>query len=126
MWTFDYTAHRAFVAPAAERSQIWRLFVVLILIIGVFIGAGSLIYPFIFEGLSLLNVDIDVANILSLLFSFGAVTGGVFATVFFVHRCRPDIVFGPLRNAMRHFILVSLGIYILLIALGVFPPWGFG
>ena len=66
MWTFDYTAHRAFVAPAAEKSQIWRLFLGQILIIGVFVGAGSLIYPFIFEGLSLLNVDIDVANILSL------------------------------------------------------------
>ena len=82
MWTFDYTAHRAFVAPAAEKSQIWRLFLGQILIIGVFVGAGSLIYLFIFEGLSLLNVDIDVANILSLLFSFGAVTAGVFTTVF--------------------------------------------
>ena len=126
MWTFDYTAHRAFVAPAAEKSQIWRLFLGQILIIGVFVGAGSLIYPFIFEGLSLLNVDIDVANILSLLFSFGAVTAGVFNTVFFVHGCRPDIVFGPLRRASGHFVLVSLGICILLIVLGILPPWGFG
>jgi membrane protease YdiL (CAAX protease family) len=126
MWTFDYTAHRAFVAPAAEKSQIWRLFLGQILIIGVFVGAGSLIYLFIFEGLSLLNVDIDVANILSLLFSFGAVTAGVFTTVFFVHGCRPDIVFGPLRRASGHFVLVSLGVCILLIVLGILPPWGFG
>jgi membrane protease YdiL (CAAX protease family) len=126
MWTFDYTAHRAFVAPAVDKSQIWRVFFGIILIFGVFIGAGSLVYSLVFTVLSLLNVDVAVANIISVLSSFGAFTGGVFATVFFVHRCRPHIVFGPLRNALNHFILVCLGVCIFLIVLGVLPPWVHG
>ena len=125
MWTFDYTAHRAFVAPAAEKSQIWRLIVGMILIIGVFIGLGSLIYTFIFEALTSLSVGIDVSNVLSLLFSFGAASIGVFATTYFVHNCRPDVIFGPIRAALAHFYLVALVIIFLLVALAVLPPWGF-
>ena len=125
MWTFDYTAHRAFIAPAAEKSQIWRLIVGMVLIIGVFIGLGSLIYTFVFQALTSLNVGIDVANVLSLLFSFGAASVGVFATVYFVHNCQPGVIFGPIRATLAHFYLVALAMTTLLVALAVLPPWGF-
>jgi membrane protease YdiL (CAAX protease family) len=125
MWTFDYTAHRAFVAPAAEKSQIWRLIVGMILIVGVFIGLGSLIYTLILQALTSLSVGIDVANVLSLLFSFGAASVGVFATVYFVHNCQPGVIFGPIRATLAHFYLVALAMTALLVALAVLPPWGF-
>ena len=125
MWTFDYTAHRAFIAPAAEKSQIWRLIVGMILIVGVFIGLGSLIYTLILQALTSLTVGIDVANVLSLLFSFGAASVGVFATVYFVHNCQPGVIFGPIRATLTHFYLVAFAMTALLVALAVLPPWGF-
>ena len=125
MWTFDYTAHRAFIAPAAEKSQIWRLIVGMFLIVGVFIGLGSLIYTLILQALTSLSVGIDVANVLSLLFSFGAASVGVFATVYFVHNCQPGVIFGPIRATLTHFYLVALAMTALLVALAVLPPWGF-
>jgi membrane protease YdiL (CAAX protease family) len=126
MWRFDYSAHAAFVAPAAEKAQVWRTVVGLVLIIGTLAGLGPLIYTVIFEIFNQRISDRGVAIVFAMLFSFVTATLGVFGALYFVHDRLAATVFGPWQTVIDHFTKVSVGIITLLVVVAVLPPWGYG
>lgn len=126
MWRFDYSAHEAFVAPAREKAQLWRLVIGFILVLGVFVGLSTAIYSIVFETLYALDGDREFAAVLAILFSFATVILGVFGVTYYVHDRNGGTVLGPRQLVIDHFWMVSLGIVALLIIIAVLPPWGFG
>lgn len=126
MWRFDYPRHDDFVAPAQEKSELWRTLIGVMLVIGVTIGLSPLVYGFATGFLSVLIPDTGVVEVFVLLFSFLAVTVGVFGALYLLHKRSAASVFGPRKALINHFGKVGFGVIALLAVIMVLPPWDFG
>lgn len=126
IWRFDYAAHAGFVAPAREKAQIWRTIIGFVLILGAFLSLGPAVYSFSFEAMLYLNDDQGSSHVIGVLFGFVTATIGVFGVLYFVHDRLAGTVFGSRNLVIDQFCLVSFGIIILLLVIGILPPWGYG
>ncbi len=100
MWRFDYSAQLTFIGPAMGKAQVWRTLVGFILIMGVLTGLGPLIYLAIFDVFDQWIEAQGVVEVFATLFGFGALTLGVFATLYFVHDRFAGTFFGTLNVAV--------------------------
>lgn len=126
MWRFDYPRHDDFIGPAQEKSELWRTVIGTFLIIGVIVGLTPLIYRFATGLLSVLISDAGVVGVFVLLFSFFAMTIGVFGALYLLHNRSPQTIFGPRRLLVSHFGKVCFGVVTLLVVIAILPPWGVG
>jgi membrane protease YdiL (CAAX protease family) len=126
MWHFDYPRHVDFIAPAQEKSELWRTLIGVILVIGVTIGLSPLIYAVMTGALGIFVADAGIVDVFVLLFSFLAVTVGVTGALYLLHNRPAQTVFGPLGVLINHFVRVCFGIVALLVVVTVLPPWDVG
>lgn len=135
MWNFDYKAHTQFVAPAKDKSELWRL------VLGLFLAAGlalvfSAVYGIVIGltlgayGVNELQVEHMTGStpisLLVLLSGFLVMTLAVFAVLKTLHRRPARSLFGPFHLAKSHFVAVTIAMCILLAVTLVLPPWGYG
>lgn len=129
----DYSARILHTDAAKGQSEIWRLFLGVIVMIGVYIGMAV----FYQQGLSMVSSarpsfqneliasDTPLA-MYALLLSFGMISAAVFVGVRLVHK-RPGLsVFGPMILAVPQFFRVLGILAILGVVLAVLPPYGVG
>lgn len=122
-----YTAHNAFAAPAARRSEFWRLFPgVAIIVAGYFgllvvLGAyltqtyGPLIASALIQRMARGDTP---GGMLLLLWTFAGLAAGAIAAVRIVHRRSASTLFGPApRRVLADFRAVALPVVALHLAL---------
>jgi membrane protease YdiL (CAAX protease family) len=126
MWRFDYSAHAEFVEPAIAKPELWRVILGLVLILGVIIGLGPLIYLTVLKSLSATGTDHDFAVVMGILFGFVSASLGVFGVLYFVHDRVAATVFGSMDDLKRDLFLVGLAVSGLMLVIAILPPWGFG
>lgn len=126
MWNFNYSAYDALVAPAIAKAQLWRLMVGIVLIIGVFMSVGSMVYTLIAQLLMAADGDPGFADVMGLLFAFSGLSLGVFGILYFIHDRLVTTLFGPRAQLLNHFITVCLAVSALTVVVAILPPWGFG
>ncbi len=131
---FDYSPHRHFVMPAAERCEVWRLVLGVLLTVVAVAALGQVYGSFVFgllEGLGLLmdgetlgqgNTPITVLILLS---GYGTVAIAVFGVLWILHERTIRSVFGPGRAMRTQFVMVLLGLVVLNLMIEVLPPWNY-
>lgn len=135
MWNFNYRAQAAFIAPARKNAELWRL------IVGLFIGTGISLFLFglynavivsvmMVLGVPVVDIAGDVgtttASVLVMLSGFSMFTIAVFLVVLTLHRRPIRTLFGPIGLVVPQFVRVCIGIVLLLFAVFILPPWGYG
>ncbi|WP_439141337.1 lysostaphin resistance A-like protein [Planktotalea sp.] len=132
--SFDYSAHARFVAPARERSELWRLIVGLALATAVIMLCSPLLWQFLSyvmseEGHQALYDDFETLllpqSMLVLLYSFGLVWIAVAAVVIVLHLRRPETLIGSPTIAFLQAKFVVVALLLVTAALMVLPPYGF-
>lgn len=134
LFSFDYSAHARFVAPARERSELWRLIVGLALATAVIMLCSPLLWQFLSyvmseEGHQALYDDFETfllpQSTLVLLYSFGLVWIAVAAVVIVLHLRRPETLIGSPTIAFLQAKFVVVALLLVSAALIVLPPYRF-
>lgn len=133
IWRFDYTPHADFVAPARDKAQIWRLAFGIVLVAAFFLTLSQILVGFV---LSLRGGDTLVepngpigqtpGDVLLLLYQLGllGVSAGLVSVV--LHSRAPVTLIGHKPLAMRQFAAVLAVLAVIVVALWILPPYGFG
>ncbi|MEP5154368.1 CPBP family intramembrane glutamic endopeptidase [Planktotalea sp.] len=130
--SFDYTAHERFVAPAREKSEVWRLVLGLCLVVAIVWIGGPLIWELLSYGLSeedylaLANDFTTLVlpqSVLLLLYSFGLVWLAVATVTLTMHKRRPETLLGSPTIAWMQAKFVFVALLLLMLALLVLPPY---
>jgi uncharacterized protein len=115
----DYSAHADYIAAARHRPQLWRtvagVLLAVVIYIALIIGIAALVnwrYGAIISGglFLALTTGHNPAGMFLLLFSFGGLALGAFATVRLLHDRRAGTLFGPARPAIRNFLIVACSV----------------
>lgn len=134
LFSFDYSAHARFVAPARERSELWRLIVGLALATALIMLCSPLLWQFLSyvmseDGHRALYNDFETLllpqSTLVLLYSFGLVWIAVAAVVIVLHLRRPETLIGSPTIAFLQAKFVVVALLLVSAALMVLPPYGF-
>lgn len=134
LFSFDYSAHARFVAPARERSELWRLIVGLALATALIMLCSPLLWLFLSyvmseDGHRALYNDFETLllpqSTLVLLYSFGLVWIAVAAVVIVLHLRRPETLIGSPTIAFLQAKFVVVALLLVSAALMVLPPYGF-
>ncbi len=134
-WSMNYRPHEALVAPARAYPQLWRLVLGIVLAAGIFLVLTQVLFGTLF---GLMQPDTARAlargardgqtagGMLILLGQLGllAVSAGIVCVM--VHKRQPLTLIGPFGRAVRQFVAVGLAMIVLLIALGLLPPYDMG
>ncbi|MCX7565717.1 CPBP family intramembrane metalloprotease [Sulfitobacter sp. F26169L] len=129
----DYPAHALHTAAVGRKTEVWRLLLGIVVMIGLYI-VMALFYQQIIAEFSRLRPTFQDELIAGstplamfvLLFSFGLIGTAVFIGVRLVHN-RPALgVMGPLILAVPQFFRVAGMLVILGVVLTVLPPYGMG
>lgn len=129
----DYSARVVHCEAARERPEVWRLFLGVIVMIGVYV-VMALFYQQALSEISSIRPDFpdELAAsdtplaMYALLLSFGMISAAVLIGVRLVHKRSGISVFGPMILAVPQFFRVSGMLIILGVALAVLPPYGMG
>lgn len=130
----SYSAHEALVAPARPRAQIWRLFIGLILVSGVFLLGNQFLHQSLFTvlgpasygALTGANGASSQISVIFLLMTFGLMILGVAIALRVAHSRGFGPVLGEGKVFLRQFRSVLTFLIILNLALLVLPPWDLG
>jgi membrane protease YdiL (CAAX protease family) len=129
-----YRPHEVLVAPARAKAQVWRLFMGMILIAGVFLISNQFLHQTMFtllgaEGYrNIIDVsgDSSQASIVVLLLTFGFITLGVLVALRVAHARGITDVFGPWVVFRSQFWSVLSILVLLNVVVLVLPPWDIG
>jgi membrane protease YdiL (CAAX protease family) len=130
----SYRAHDRLTAPARSKSQLWRLFMGLVLVAGVFLASYRFVeqtlVTFVGEERFAAFVGGQGASspgaVLYILLSFGFVILGVAVALRVVHQRGLAGVLGPWALLRQQFWSVLAIIALLYGALALLPPWDMG
>jgi membrane protease YdiL (CAAX protease family) len=131
MWNFDYTAHRFLTGPAKDKSELWRLVAGLFMCVSITVFLYAFFLTIVFGASDMFGITVEdsgrtASGLVILLTGFGASTVAVFLVVLTLHRRPFRTVFGPLLLVVPQFVRVSVAMVLLLLAVLVLPPWGYG
>ncbi|MEM9969236.1 MAG: CPBP family intramembrane glutamic endopeptidase [Pseudomonadota bacterium] len=130
----DYRAHEGFIAPALERSELWRV-VLGVVVCAISYLAFSLAYFQIIYGLAGrnaialfegLNTTSAPFPMLLLLFSFAPMILSVFFCLRLLHNRPFASLLGPRLVFWRDFCRVLIALIFLLSVVVILPPWNMG
>jgi membrane protease YdiL (CAAX protease family) len=130
----DYGPHEALVAPARERSQVWRLVIGLIIAAGVYLLCNQFLFRNLFAFLGeagpsffdALDSGSTPFAMLVLLGSFGFMIVGVAVAVRVAHQRGILGVIGDLRLTFSQFFDVLIVLVVINLAIWALPPWSWG
>jgi membrane protease YdiL (CAAX protease family) len=134
LFSFDYSAHARFVAPARDSAEIWRLLLGLIMTMVIIFISAPVIWPVLATILSedaYLRLYADFESVLLpqtlllILFSFGFVWISVAIVVVLVHRRRPETLIGPPTIAFLQAKFVIVALLLVMVAMLLLPPYGY-
>lgn len=134
LFSFDYSAHERFIAPARARAQIWRLILGLVLAVLFIWICAPLIWQFLFytmsdEGYRAVHEDLETLllpqSMLILLSSFGLIWLALAAIVLVLHKRRPETLIGPPTIAFLQAKFVIVALLLLTVAMLLMPPYGY-
>ena len=132
--SFDYSAHAHFIAPAREKSEVWRVIIGLVLTAALIMLSAPLIWQIASMGLSEetyrgLYDDFESLllpqSLLLMLYSFGVVWLALAVVVLLVHQRRPETLIGSPTIAWMQAKFVIVALLLLTGALLVLPPYGY-
>lgn len=131
MWNFDYSAHRLLTEPASEKSELWRLVAGLSLCVAIVIFLYGIFLSVVFGVAEGLGVAVDdtgatAGGIVVILGGFATFSIAVFLVVLTLHRRPIGTIFGPVVLLIPQFVRVCIGMLLLLAAVSILPPWGYG
>ncbi|MEP1612996.1 MAG: CPBP family glutamic-type intramembrane protease [Roseobacter sp.] len=135
MSLFDrYGPHEALVAPARPKAQIWRLFMGLVLIAGVFLAANQFVHQTLgtllgrdgYARLTGLDGQTSQLSMIFLLLSFGMIIIAVVVALRVAHQRGFSEVLGNSIEFRNQFASVLTILLILNAAVFILPPWGMG
>lgn len=128
-----YKPFEAMVAPARDRSEIWRLLLGMAVCVLVTIGLGRAVielsrralpdwmFAYLLEGLDKAQTPAGLLFLLLLIVPLGI---GAIAATEVVHRRSLTTLFGPLPRALQQFARVLAGLVVLYAVIALLPPWG--
>jgi CAAX protease family protein len=125
-----YIAHDAFVAPARARPELWRLFLGLVLVMGVFVAWFSAIVGVIYlvsgqgggqQWLARLTTADTPTSVLLLLAAIPGLGFGAMLAARFIHARRFGTLFGRRRRVIRHFTIAAATCLVILAAALLIP-----
>lgn len=127
----DYDAHALHTAAAEPRSELWRLGLGVVVMVGLYI-AMALIYRQMIMVIVAMRPAFgeEVAEgstplaMYVLLFSFGLITAAVFVGARMVHKRDGLSVCGPISLAVPQFTRVLGALFLLAVVLTFTPPFG--
>lgn len=135
VWRFDYRAHAAFVAPALNKAQLWRIPFGIVLIAAFFLALSQMIFGTV---LNLLGPDLSAeiqsdgplgltaGSVLFFLLQLGMLGLSAALVCVVLHNRAPGTLIGSRSLAVRQFAAVSFMLVLVIAALWVLPPYGFG
>ncbi|MEM1076301.1 MAG: CPBP family intramembrane glutamic endopeptidase [Pseudomonadota bacterium] len=129
-----YTAHEALVAPARPKSQLWRLFMGLVLVAGVFLFANQVMHqtlrtllgPTAYGALVGSDSASSQISVIFLLSSFGLLIVGIVVALRVVHARWITDVIGDRAVFAKQFAAVLTLLLVMNFAIAILPPWDFG
>ena len=135
IWTWDYRPHAAFVEPARARVHLWRVAFGIILIAAIFLALSQMIFGTILSALSP-SVRADILGsentgqtpgaVLFMLCQLGLLGVATAFVCMMLHNRQPGTLFGPVGKARQQFLSVSVILAIVVGALFLLPPYGYG
>lgn len=130
----DYRAHDAFVAPARQTAEVWRLSFGIVLlsafVLFLNVSYGQLIATLLYPTWPSLFDDLDdgstPAAMFLMLFSFAfmAIAAGAVALV--LHKRAPTTLLGPMRPFIGQLAAVTLISTVVMAAVWALPPYDMG
>jgi membrane protease YdiL (CAAX protease family) len=135
LWSLKYAPHERFVAPARARAQVWRLLLGLTLAAGIFLVLSQMIFGTLFgmlEPETVRRITRDGApgqtalGMFIMLSQLGLLAASAAIVCVIVHKRAPATLIGPPGLAGRQFAAVAIAIILLMVALSVLPPYGYG
>lgn len=122
------------VLPARPKAQIWRLFMGLILIAGVFLIGNQFLHqtmitilgPDTYRSVTDIAGNSTQASIIVLLMTFGFITLGVIVALRVAHTRGIATLFGPWQVFRAQFWSVLAMLVLLNLVIFVLPPWDIG
>ena len=135
MFSPNYSAHQAFIAPARTHCELWRLVAGFICASFLYILLNQLFFQSIYR----LIGDNNTAGFLDMLLagstpiamyvllsSFGLMIIGVALPVKLLHHRSLRTLIGPRATVIAQFKTVLIILVLLQVAIMVLPPWDFG
>lgn len=130
----SYSAHEALVAPARDKSQLWRLGIGVILIAGVLLLIGqfvnqtlaTILGPSAYSALVGSGGGTTQISVLYLLSTFGFLTIAVIVALKVAHHRGFGGLLGDWRLFRRQFFSVLIVLLLINMAIAVLPPWDLG
>jgi len=130
----DYRAHQAFIAPARNRAEVWRLLVGLFLAALAMIAFNQLFFDVMYrlagdQRGALYDQIISGTTPLAMyiqLFTFGFLILSVAITLRFLHHRPIRSLLGPLRPCLSQFAAVAVMLLAVGFAIFLLPPWDMG
>lgn len=135
MWNFNYRAHTLLTAPAKQKSELWRLGLGLVFVVTIAFFLFGLYNGAVFALFNMLEIPLarsieeigsTASSVVTLLGGFSMLSIAVFMVVLTLHRRPVRTIFGPVRLAVPQFVRVCFLMGLLLLALFILPPWGYG
>lgn len=132
VFRWDYRAHSAFVAPAGDKAELWRLCVGIVLVVSILLFLTQALGQLFMGGLSAGEreafIDEVVAGqtafaVLFKLLQYALLIPAVAVVVLGLHQRAPFSVLGPPRPAWYQFCGVLIVQLILIVALMILPPY---
>lgn len=126
-----YAFHEVLVAPARARPELWRLFVGLILIVGISFGLNALLFSVLASVVSptwavSMPQGNTPAKMAALMSGFAFVTIGVIVAARVLQHRRALGIIGPISLALQQFWAVFRMLVLLCVVLLMLPPYDMG
>lgn len=130
----NYSDHEVLVAPARPKAQIWRLFMGLVLVSGVFLAGNQFLHQTLFTLLgadgyaALTGADgrVTQLTVVFLLLTFGLIICGVVVALRVVHARGIAELLGDARLFKQQFWAVFVALFTLNAVVLILPPWELG
>lgn len=113
----SYSPHLKFIAPAREKSELWRTIAGLILSIGIYAFAMTLLGPFVLPQASNTIDAVTPAFTLLILFSFAFMILGPLVTVKWLHGRTPYSLIGNQSQSIQNFWRAIKAVFLVQLAL---------
>lgn len=132
VFRWDYRAHAAFVAPAGDKAELWRLGIGIVLIVSILIFLGQSMGQLFMSGMNEPEreafIDEMVAgqtpfSVLYKLLQYALLIPAVALVVMGLHQRAPFSVLGPKYRVWFQFVPVMIMQIILIAALMILPPY---
>ena len=135
IWRLNYAAHEGFVAPARTKAQLWRIPFGIVLVAAFFMMLSQMVFGTVLNllGPELANdiqsdgpIGLSAGSAIFFLLQLGLLGVSAAMVCVVLHQRRPMSLIGAPGLALRQFVAVSVVLAVVIAALWILPPYGFG